>query len=42
MKYTIYCELNKLMKLYPFCPKTMGFVAIDREATIPSDLSSFN
>jgi hypothetical protein len=41
MKYTIYRELNKLTKLYPFTPEHVGFIAVDRELARPSDMSSF-
>jgi hypothetical protein len=41
MKYTIYRELNKLTKLYPFAPEQIGFASIDQESVVPSDMSSF-
>jgi hypothetical protein len=41
MKYTIYRELYKLTKLYPFTPKQIGFTVVTRELFIPSDMSSF-
>jgi hypothetical protein len=41
MKYTIYRELTKLAKFYPFTPDQLGFVAVDWGAAIPSDISSF-
>jgi hypothetical protein len=41
MKYTVYHELTKLAKFYPFTPEQLGFVVVDRGAVFPSDMSSF-
>jgi hypothetical protein len=41
MKYTIYRELYKLTKLYPFTPEQIGFTPVNRESAIPFDTSSF-